>query len=138
MLLRWIGVSPSPGPQPRPRRDLLADLDRQSRCRPWALAALAAVALCLPACSTEPAFLQACADECDCTQEGFACSDQCDNSYRREWVLAAQESAACKATYEEYFLCILEESICGEESGFPVYGPPEGACDDLYAAYSGC
>lgn len=111
-----------------------------SLSRPWLLTALltALLAAFSPACYSEPAFVQACANECACTQDGFACSDQCDNAYRRTWVLAGQESAACKAAYEAYFQCVLERSVCGDDGGFPVWGPPNGACDALYDAHLDC
>lgn len=86
----------------------------------------------------EPGFREACADECACTQDEFACSDQCDNAYRRTWVLAREESDACKVAYEAYFQCVLEQSVCGEDGGFPVWGPPDGACDALYDAHFDC
>jgi hypothetical protein len=114
------------------------NVDRQSRRRRWLLAALPAALLCMSSCTTEPGFRQACADECACTQDSFACSDQCDNRYRRTWVLAAEESAACKTAYEEYFQCVLEKSVCGEDAGFVVWGPPDGVCDALLDAHFDC
>jgi hypothetical protein len=102
------------------------------------LAALPLVLLFGSSCAAEPDFEQACADECACTQDAEACSDTCDNRYRRTWVLADEESEACRSAYEAYFQCLLDKSDCEDDGGFPMWAPPDGACDALEDAHFDC
>ncbi|MFO0614550.1 MAG: hypothetical protein U0414_18335 [Polyangiaceae bacterium] len=95
-------------------------------------------ALLLGASCSEPEFEQACADECACTADAEACSDVCDNRYRRTWVLADEESESCRIAYEAYFQCLLDKSVCMDAGGFPKWAPPEGACTALEEAHFKC
>lgn len=62
----------------------------------------------------------------------------CDNRYRRTWVLADEESEACRTAYEAYFQCLLEKSTCMDDGGFSKWAPPSGACDALEDAHFDC
>lgn len=111
---------------------------RRSARALYGVGAALAAAICGASCGSEPAFDEACADECACTADSEACGDGCDNRYRRTWVLAAEESEACRAAYEAYFQCLLEQSVCADDGGFPKWGPPDGACDALENAHFDC
>lgn len=120
-------IGPSPRSAPRPSRRL------------WcALAAVPAALLYGSSCVAEPEFEQACADECACTADAEACSDVCDNRYRRTWVLADETSESCRIAYEAYFQCLLDKSTCADAGGFPKWTPPEGACAALENAHFNC
>lgn len=88
----------------------------------------------------EPDFIGACKAECKCTGESFACrepkSGGCDNAYRRAWTIAKQDG--CQDEYEAYFDCLKSKATCREESGYPVWGPPDGACDSVKDTYDAC
>jgi hypothetical protein len=100
-------------------------------------------ALAVSACG-EPDFIGACAAECSCTADSFACkppkSGGCDNLYRRGWVIAYQSTPSCQRQFEAYFECLRSKAVCTPKTATTSasWGPPAGACDTLRDAYNAC
>jgi hypothetical protein len=102
--------------------------------------AVAVMSLALFGC--EPAFIDQCKQECDCTGDSFACrapkSGGCDNSWRRAWTLASM--AGCETQYTVWFDCVHAKSVCtsagtGDNAS---YDAPAGSCDSLRDTLESC
>jgi len=96
--------------------------------------ALVVAAVSLFGC--EPAFIDQCKQECDCTGDSFACrapkSGGCDNSWRRAWTLASM--GGCESQYTTWFDCVHANSVCTNAT----YDVPAGACDSQRDALDSC